>query len=110
MSGAATRKRTMGGANSDPALPGDGFALLQSDVRRRLTFVFTAVAHRRVLATIDELPQVWAIGETVPAARAALFVELALLLAANRANSVPLAERYRVLKRETVLLAMRRPS
>ncbi|HEY6137549.1 MAG TPA: hypothetical protein VI670_07270 [Thermoanaerobaculia bacterium] len=83
-------------------------ALLQSDVGPRLTFVFTALAHGRVLATIDELPEVWAVDETVPAARAALFVEVALLLAANRANAVPLAERFRLLKRETVILAVRR--
>jgi hypothetical protein len=85
-------------------------ALLQSDVGPRLTFVFTAATHGRVLATIDELPEVWAIGETVRTARAALFVEVALLLAANRADAVPLAERCRLLKRETVILGVRRTS
>ena len=136
VSGAATRNLTAGDANGDPAPPGNGpltspeattragreavasrdeypclcKVLLQSDIGPRLTFVFTALAHGRVLATIDELPAVWAIGETVPAARAALFVEVALLLAANRANAVPLGERFRLLKRETVILAARRPS
>lgn len=133
MSGAATRNLTASDANGDPAPPGNGprtspesttrartvsvtsrddhpclCKALQSDVGPRLTFVFTALAHRRVLATIDELPAVWAIGETVPTARAALFVEVALLLAANRANAVPLAERCRLLKREAVILAVRR--
>lgn len=135
-SGAAALKRSAGDATGDPAPPGDGplassetatrartaslttgdgypcvcRALLQSDVGPRLTFVFTALAHGRVLATIDELPEVWAIGETVPTARAALLVEVALLLAANPANTIPRAERKRFLRRETVMLAPRRRS
>lgn len=117
MSGAATRPLTFPEATTratrESATGRDDYpcvcrALLQSDVGPRLTFVFTALAHGRVLATIDELPEVWAVDETVPAARAALFVEVALLLAANRANAVPLAERFRLLKRETVILAVRR--
>ena len=136
MSGAAAPKPSAGDANGDPAPLGDGplastdiatsartapvtrgddypcvcRALLQSDVGPRLTFVFTALAHGRVLATIDELPEVWTIGETVPTARAALLVEVALLLAANPANTIPRAERKRFLRRETVMLALRRRS
>ena len=83
-------------------------ALLRSRLRPRITFVFAAAENGAVVGMLGELPEVWAAGDTIPAARAGLIAELSLLLAANPAQARPALRPQRALRREIVLLPQRR--
>ena len=78
--------------------------MLGQELVPRLTFVYTALPPGRVLATIEELPTVWATGDSVRAARTALVIEVMLLLALNPASARPPVDPKRLLKRETFAL------
>jgi len=78
--------------------------LLRTDLGPQLTFVFTALPQKQVLATIDELPTVWATGHSESTARRALVIEVMLLLALNPAGARPPVDPKRLLTREAFTL------
>jgi predicted RNase H-like HicB family nuclease len=78
-------------------------ALLGPIQHPQVTFAFFATAEGQVLVTVDELPNIWATGSTIEDARAAVTVELALLLAANGTAVQP--ARTHLLLREIVALS-----
>jgi hypothetical protein len=83
--------------------------LLGTDLGPQLTFAFTALPQSHVLATVDELPTIWATGDSESAARTALVIEVMLLLALNPAGARPPVDPKRLLKREAFTLpTMRR--
>ena len=92
----------------EPTAPCACSALLRTDAGPRLTFVFATTDTGAVLASVDELPAVWATGPTIDDARASLVVEVSLVLAANSIRDRAHIRVTEFLMREAVLLRLRR--